>query len=298
MLPDRSKRHAGVDGETPRLQLASNWQLLLVALLMIGLLRVIFPHKALVEKLYDQEQVDELTLSYIENLHRTEPGNADLTILLGRVQREQLDIVNLDHLLQPVINAGDGRQRAEARILLLGAYEHVVSTDLPAEEFKQLRNRLEAFLLVANRDDIPPALAGAFAATAFRQDWFALGTQFLSRVAPGRTAQALEVYANEALALGRHTLASEYYLLARRQATTRDDARRYFREGIAALMAASRFAWAMRVAERDIGDLADDPETLRYMARAALAAGEPVRAARYAQGLVFQPSPARAGAVP
>ena len=63
-------------------------------------------------------------------------------------------------------------------------------------------------------------------------------------------------------------------------------------------MAASRFAWAMRVAERDIGDLADDPETLRYMARAALAAGEPVRAARYAQGLVFQPSPARAGAVP
>lgn len=298
MLPDRSKRHAGVDGETPRLQLASNWQLLLVAILMIGLLRVIFPHKALVEKLYDQEQLDELTLSYIENLHRTEPGNADLTILLGRVQREQLDIVNLDHLLQPVIKAGNARQRSEARVLLLGAYENLLSTDLPADELQPLRTKLEAFLQESNRDDIPAALAGAFAATAFRQDWFALGTQFLNRVAPGRTAQALEVYAQEALAQGRHTLASEYYLLARRQATSKDAARQYFRQGISALMAASRFASAMRVAERDIGDLADDPETLRYMARTALAAGEPVRAARYAQWLVFQRRPVRAGAAP
>ena len=114
MLPDRSKRHAGVDGETPRLQLASNWQLMLVAVLMIGLLRVIFPQKALVEKLYDQERLDELTLSYIENLHRTEPSNVDLTILLGRVQRDTMDIDNLDHLLQPVIRAGNARQRDEA----------------------------------------------------------------------------------------------------------------------------------------------------------------------------------------
>ena len=298
MLPDRSKRHAGVDDETPRLQLASNWQLLLVAILMIGLLRVIFPHTALVEKLYDQEQVDELTLSYIENLHRTEPTNADLTILLGRVQRQQHDVTHLEQLLLPVVRTGNVRQRAEARMLLLGAYENQLSNPLAPEALQSWRARLEAFLQESNRDDIPPALAGSFAATAFRQDWMTMGTQFLNRVAPGRTAQALEGYAQEALAQGRHTLASEYYLLARRQATTRDAARLYFRNGIAALMAASRFELAMRVAERDIGDLADDPETLRYMARTALAAGEPVRAARYAQGLVFQFTPARAGAVP
>jgi hypothetical protein len=41
--------------------------------------------------------------------------------------------------------------------------------------------------------------------------------------------------------------------------------------------------------------LADDPETLRYLAQAALAAGYPARAARYAQWLVFQRSPATAG---
>lgn len=298
MLPDRSKRHAGVDGETPRLQLASNWQLLLVAILMLGLLRVIFPHKALVEKLYDQEQLDELTLSYIENLHRTDPGNADLTILLGRVQREQLDIARLEQLLQPVVRSGNTRQRSEARMLLLGAYETLLSNEIPEEQLQPLRTRLEAFLHESNRDDIPPALAGAFAATAFRQNWFALGTQFLHRVAPGRTAEALDVYAQEALAQGRHALASEYYLLARRQATTQDAARRYFRQGINALMAASRFALAMRVAERDIGNLADDPETLRFMARTALAAGDPVRAARYAQWLVFRHSPAPAGGAP
>lgn len=298
MLPDRSKRYAGVDGELPRLRLASNWQLLIVALLMIGLLRVIFPQNALVEKLYDQERLDELTLSYIENLHRTDPDNPDLSILLGRVQREQRDFVSLNQLLGTVIQKGNARQRSEARMLLLGAYESQLEADVAVDAKQSLRERLQAFLQDAQRDSIPPALAGAFAAAAFRQGWFDLGTHFLNRVAPGNTAQALEVYAKEALGQGRHMLASEYYLLARHQATSRDAARLYFREGIAALMAASRFALAMHVAERDMGDLADDPDTLRYMARTALAAGEPARAAQYVQWLVFLNKPQPGGVAP
>lgn len=298
MLPDRSKRHAGIDGETPRLQLASNWQLLLVAILMIGLLRVIFPQKALVEKLYDQDQLDELTLSYVENLHRTEPENADLTILLGRVRREQLDIVNLGHLLQPVIQNGDARQRLQARMLMLGAFENRLSRDLPADELQLVRQQLEVFLRDASHDVLPSELAGLLAGLAFRMEWTTLGTEFLQRLAPGRSAQALEMDAQAALAQGQHALAGEYYLLARRQATTRDAARQYFRLGISAFMSASRFAWALRAAERDMGDLADDPETLRFMARTALAAGNPARAAQYAQWLVFQRAPVQAGARP
>ena len=74
MLPDRSKRYAGIDGDLPRLRLAEYWQLAIIAIIMGGLFMVIFPRKALVEKLHKQERLDDLTLSYIENLHRVEPG--------------------------------------------------------------------------------------------------------------------------------------------------------------------------------------------------------------------------------
>jgi hypothetical protein len=295
MLPDRSKRHAGIDGEVERLQLASHWQLLLVALLMLGLFRVIFPDKALVAKLYDHQQLDALTMSYIENLRRTDPDNADLTILLGRVQRDQWDIVNLDHLWQPVIQTGNPRQRFEAQALLLAAYDRLLRTEMADTERQHQERAVTVLLEGANRDGIPPELAANCAAMAFKLEHIALGTAFLNRVAPTQTAVALANYGAQALAQGRYTLASEYYLLARQHTNTLDAARGYFRQGIATLMAASRFEQAMAAAERDIGDLADDPQTLRYLAQAALAAGYPARAARYAQWLVFQRAPAAAG---
>jgi hypothetical protein len=295
MLPDRSKRHAGIDGEVDRLQLASNWQLLLVALLMLGLFRVIFPDKTLVATLYNHQQLDALSLSYIENLRRAEPDNADLTILLGRVQRDQLDIVNLDYLLQPVIRTGNPRQRFEAQALLLGAYDRLLHTEMADTERQRHERAVTALLEDTNRDGIPAALAADCAAMAFKLEHIALGTAFLNRVAPTQTAIALANYGGEALALGRYSLASEYYLLARQQAKTLDAQRDYFHRGIATLMSASRFEQAMQSAERDLGNLADDPETLRYLAQAALAAGYPARAARYAQWLVFQRSPATAG---
>jgi|APLak6261670569_1056079.scaffolds.fasta_scaffold03159_2 polysaccharide biosynthesis protein PelB len=298
MLPDRSKRYAGLDKEPPRLKLVNNWQLVLVALLTVGLLRAIFPQKALVEKLYDQEQLDELTLSYIENLHRTEPNNADLTILLGRTRREQLDVAGLERLLDPILQSGDARQRSEARMLLLDSYERAMTKTASGSEQQLWQNRLADLLRLASEDEMPPQLAGAFAATAFRLGLTQTGLLFLRRISQEQPITALVVYARTALAQGRYTLAAEYFLLARQQAGDRDLARVYFHQGIAALMAASRFQQAMDAVDRNLGDLADDPETLRFLARTALAAGEPRRAARYAQELVFTDRPATAGALP
>jgi len=60
------------------------------------------------------------------------------------------------------------------------------------------------------------------------------------------------------------------------------------REGVGALMQASLFPQAMQAADRELGNLADDPDTLRYLARTALAAGDPPRAVGYARRLVFR----------
>lgn len=106
MLLDRSKRYAGVDDEIPRLALSSTWQLLVIALLIVALLVLIFPRKALIASLYEQEVLDELTLSYIQNLYRAEPGNADVAILLAKSQQFELAVVDLESMLSPFISGG------------------------------------------------------------------------------------------------------------------------------------------------------------------------------------------------
>jgi tetratricopeptide (TPR) repeat protein len=296
MLPDRSKRYAGIDQRPARLVLATHLQLVLVAVIMVGLLRVIFPHKALVEKLYHQDTLDELTLSYIENLYRAEPSNFDLTILLARARPDQSQ-AEQEHLLQTVMTSGNVRQRGEARLLLLESFEKTLSTDLSDTEKTHWTRRLMALLQAARLDEVSPDLASVFAAAAFRQERTDLGVYFLGRISPNHPVAALVDYAKEALGLGRYVMAAEYYLLARKHTPNRDDARNYYQKGIEALMASSRFKLAMQEAQSELGDLADDPSTLRFLARAALAAGEPQQAARYAQRLVFMdttaPAPVR-----
>lgn len=294
MLPDRSKRFANTeDGELPRLKLAENWQLVVIAFIMCGLFVVIFPRKALVEKLYTQEKLDELTLSYIDNLHRTEPDNADLSILLGRARQERLDLASLEALLQPVIDAGDVRQRLVARRMLLDACERAVLRR--GDEMAPARARMRVLLEAIGKDGVPPEWTDDLARQAFRAELPALALEFIrqgvahdgGRSAAERAAQALEANAREALGFGRHALAAEYFLLARQQVGDVVRAREFFKQGIGALMAASLYDQAMQAAEAHLGDLADDPDTLRYLMRTALAAGDPQRAAHYARCLVF-----------
>lgn len=289
MLPDRSKRYAGADGEIPRLGLASYWQLFLIALLVGTLLVMIFPRKELVEKLYAQETLDELTLSYIQNLYRANTGNVDVAVLLARTQQEDMDITTLENMLLPAANTGDTRQRTEARLILVKAYARALHATGPdPKQRMSLKARLTALMRASAKEALPERLAQAFANLAFELDLPALGTEFLAKIETGRSPDALEHYAKEALARGEYGVSAEYYLLARDQAKDVAQARRLFMTGIDTLMAGSLFQQAMQSAKQHLGTLENDPQTLRYLARTALAAGAPAQAALYARALVFQ----------
>lgn len=303
MLPSRSKRFVSVDdGDLPRLRLAENWQLALIALIMGGLFVVIFPRQALVEKLYKQHELDELTLFYVENLHRTDPQNADLSILLARARQERMDVAGMEQLLQPVIRSGDAVQRDEARQLLLHRYEQAF-LGAQGVERKQLRERLRALLLPMRKETLPAERLQTLAFLAFRLGEIDLGTAFFERAAQtgGKAAEVpltrvLVEAAQQALGEGQHALAARYFLLARAHAVDIGQARTWFQQGIAALMAASLFPEAMQAARQEIGNLADDSQTLRYLTRAALAAGDPAQASAYARQLMFGASRTEGGA--
>jgi len=259
-----------------------------MALLVIALLVMIFPRKELVEKLYAQETLDELTLSYIQNLYRANTRNADIAILLARTQQDHMDLATLETMLSPLSIRGDLRQRTTVRLILVKAYARALDTSRDAEQRAALKARAMAMMQSASDDPMPEQLVRSFANLAFELNLPTLGFDFLAKVETGRSPDALEHYAKEALGKGEYSLAAEYFLMARDQTTDLTEARRLFFAGIDALMAASFFNQAMQSATQHLGALANDPISLRRLARTALAAGDPAQAAFYARALVFQ----------
>jgi polysaccharide biosynthesis protein PelB len=287
MLPARSKRYAGIDGDIPRQTLASHWQLFMIALLVVALLVMIFPRKELVEKLYTQETLDELTLSYIENLYRTKTRNDDIAILLVRAQQNQMDLSTLEDKLLPLASHGDARQRTEARLMLVQAYTRALDVSRNKEEKAALTTRVTALMQSTVRDAMPDRVAQSFADLAFDMALPQWSLAYLEKMELPQSPDALEHYAQRALGKGQYGTAAEYFLIARDHATSIEEARRLFMTGINTLMAASLFKQAMQAADQHVGNLSDDAASLRYLSRAALAAGDTHRAARYARALVF-----------
>lgn len=293
MLPDRSKRYAGIDGEIPRLVLATKWQLALVAWLVVALLFLIFPRKILVEKLYEQDSLDELTHSYIQNLYRADSKNADAAILLTRAQQDALDLKTIESRLLPWVDADDARQRTATWVMLTKAYEKALAADPDPYERKRLTLQLAELLQKASLAPVSEPLARRFAAAAFGQHLPRLGLVFLAQFGDAHPVATLEQYGQNALGQGDYEGAADYFLMARDQTTDLEDARRLFQKGVGTLMAASQFKQAMRAAEAHLGNLSGDAVTLRYLTRTAQAAGDPMRAAHYARRLVFQSSGAK-----
>lgn len=288
MLPDRSKRIAGLDEDIPRLTLASNGQLMLVALMVAILLVVIFPRKALVEQLYDQETLDELTLSYIQNLYRADARNADLALLLARSQLAELSLKELEDFLTPLATSGDERQKLQARTMLLDRYEERLDEKIGATERASILASVKELLTMASKENLSKAFAGQLASIAFAWDLPQLGLIFLAKGEGGRSAKVLERYAEVALADRNYAKASEYFLLAREEAKDFNEARRLFILGIDTLMEGGLYAAVANSVRNHLGNLEQDQATLRFIVRTALAADNLDMAAEFARKLVFK----------
>jgi hypothetical protein len=297
MLPDRSKRFALTEtGELPRLRLAEGWQLAVIACIMAGLFVVIFPRQALVDQLYHQEVIDDLTLSYVDNLQRTDPGNADLAILRVRARPEQHDLNALLKLLQPALASQDGQRRMMALHLLLDAAERTLKSSPDKTAAEPVRARMQGWLHEMQKEGGSEGRTGDLVRQAFFIGLPMLALDFMRQMAPPGDTQAARQMAREALvvqaraALGRmqHEQAADYYLLASQYAADEEMSRQLLIQGVDVLMAASRFERAMQVADEHLGVQAGEHDLLRYLIRTALAAGYPQRAADYARRLVFE----------
>ena len=288
MLPARSKRYALEDGEVARLELTTPLHLLGTAVMVLGLLAIIFPRGSLVDLLYQERELDALTLSYIHNLYRADPENPDVGLFLARTMRSKWNLSQMEAALIPSTIHGTPRQRVEASMLLFDLYTNAPDEKqiTKAEQIRRERALVE-LLNRSQENPFQPKTDLLYAAKAFELHQPKLGLIFLQKSRASQSTGLLEEWGNAALGEGRHKAAATFFLFARVQASSEEEARHFFQKGIGAYMQASLFDLAMESAKEYLGDLEQDLPTLRYLSRTALAAGKPLLAAEYARALVF-----------
>lgn len=118
---------------------------------------------------------------------------------------------------------------------------------------------------------------------------YAVMTHFYRELAvadPGRTSQWRAMLGDAALERQSYDDAMQAYFAAQDTAPTFDEKRRYFLAGLKALVAADQVGTACIEGERRAGELAQDPETLRYLLNLARQANRTDLMTRYARALV------------
>lgn len=284
MLQDRSKRIATTDGRIERLPLVTGKELVGTVIALFILLAVVFPDKKLFEELLSRAPDDALSITYLENLLRSDQGNMDWRLLLAGAQADHIAFTQLEALLQPIWQYGNAAQQQRA---------HQIRLHGIAIAYQRGKSALA-------QDDIDKLLQSALTTSTTVSDLVRLAD---NAILLERNTMVLEIYrrmkqlspdnfrkyliqaAQRSVGLGRYRLAADLYFLARLGAP-KDLARLYFRLGIGALMADNRFSEALQAAERYLGDLSRDAETLRFLIRTARAADSSSKAAQYARMLL------------
>lgn len=306
---DDRRLHYGAGLESPRARVMSTWALVGVTALVLALLVALFPKDTLLRALSREARDDRLAASYLRNLLRTDPGNADLRIQLA-VRQLELDepreaertLAGLDRAeLDPAT-----RRRAlllEAKVARVRMEDWSLDTPQAAKAEERLREivtsaRDEAWdaeaLLYLGREATRLGLREV--ALAYYRRIAEQGTVGSERAGHGAgvSLSLLEAAAAESLALGEYESAAHLLFAAQRLSPDRVARRGYFLRALRTLQSGNLLRKALAEADRRIGDLADDEETLVFLARLALAADDQARAQEYVRRLLRLGAPSAA----
>lgn len=244
-----------------------------LALFVALALMLLYPREQLLERLSKAPRNDPLTAGYLANLHRVEPGDAKTALLLAEARIAQGERAQALALLATIERADDPVLRRRAMLLhasVLGSTELAdYLRNRIGEQWSREELRKIAALVAATGDAALRAkVYTRLAATERDPLWFA------------RTAERM-------LGEGDYRLSAQLWFSARRHASGKDQAREYFLAGLRTLQSGNLLAEAIEAAERNLGDLAGDEQTMLAVVRLALAAGKPEVAQRLMKRLVW-----------
>ena len=277
--------------EPPRQRLTSPWTLLGVAVAVGVTLVLIFPGGGMLSQHQASKQrPDDVSLTYLGNLAKQEPDNPERRFTLAQKETEVGKVQDARRALAPLYNHKDPavRQRArlqDFRLQMQEMHGQAPGSGQRAKTIQGLRDELAAMA----QYDWPTEnllelakLANEVGARQIRSDIY------LRIAKSGEKADRkwIDQAGKAALSDGEYRKASEIYFTSMERATTTDERKYYFMQGVAALQAGNLPREALNAAERNAGPLLDDDEMLRYMIRLAQASNDPQRAQAYVRRLM------------
>ncbi|WP_374625674.1 tetratricopeptide repeat protein [Pandoraea sp.] len=231
----------------------------------------------------------ELSVAYLEAWLRIDPGAPRYLDLLGQ---QYLGLGRWNDAMKVATQLrGMSDEQDRRRGILLGlaameqrAYEVPPDDPQRAERMAQYLELLDA--TSQYQWDVPTLrmlaekarLAGAL--NLMLRDY-----RLLAAADAKNAAQWQERLADAAFSQAAYDDAANAYFAAQAAATTRDDRRRLFLAGMRVLVSANQISRACAEGEKRVGDLANDPVTLRYLLDVARQAGRTDLMTKYARAL-------------
>lgn len=278
MLLPRSRLAAAAP---KRARLMPPWLIALLGLMLLVALVAIYPFKALVERITTARKSDPLTIAYVRNLLRADPGNQEL-------QRAwKLLTAPPPTPDGPASRSPEGIRLAWQRLLDREAALRLMAPGSPlqltlAAEVRQDLHRLAD-------EPLEHALLIELFRKAQAYDEEALAQQLFLRVEserPDLGAHWFGEAAAQVLGDGDYRVAAKLYGVARARSANLEDERRYFTRQIGALRGGELMVPAVEAAESQLGSLAKDKETLLFLVELFRAANRPDLAEKYTRMLL------------
>ena len=288
-LRSRSSAHSAESGAA-RPVLAPPWLIGVLSAAVCGALWLLYPRQDIERRLVSAGET-ELSSNYLLNLLRSDPDNPHLRLLLAQHQIARDDTVGAHATLKPALDSPDPTLRKEALWtqgeLLYREYQDTPETNTPRRvalvgALRQSIHRLAQESWPIERQSRLAVLASEFDAPE-------IVLKITRDEAPKDTREAAQYYENsakQALGQGDYEGCAQLYLEARKSTPDAGEAKRYYGAAVAALRSGNKPKAALELAERELGPLANDPQTLTLLIELARAAGRPDVAERYVRRLL------------
>jgi hypothetical protein len=287
----QQRRYRSVVGvDVPRPRVLSTWALLGIVTLVVAALVAVFPERTLLDELQSPGEPDPLAIEYLENLVKADRDAHSLRLLLAQRQLEIGEFEAAEATLAPLLSSTTPAIRSRALLLAYRATQQATYAQAEgaiAREVGKARLRELLRRLAQERWDVADA-------TFLVREAGALGETEVARVLLPRAAdgtqrvptETLEDAARRALAASDYRTAAELLFAAQRGARDRAEKRALFFAAVRALQSGNLLAAALAAADKNVGELADDDETLVFLTRLARAANDRQRAERYVRRMM------------
>ncbi|MEW9900735.1 tetratricopeptide repeat protein [Chitinivorax sp. PXF-14] len=274
----------------PRERLFPWWSMLLFAVMVSLTLLLFFPQKWLMSQVQQTRPGDRVSLEYLANLVKFNPSDNALQLALVRQYLASGDWGNARVALRSVDAGDDGKLRTERDALyyrtLMLEYQELKPDDPRRAQLLQTLS-VAAGNSPAGGGSVDSLVWLARQAEAIGQP--ALAGQLydqLARTDSARQLNWLEAGARVALANGDYDGAARRYFAARAQVRSLPLQRHYFLAGLRTLQSGNQLDAALAIAQKDLGALGDDPDTLKYLIALARSANQLDLAAQFARRLL------------